>query len=94
MTRAERAAEEAYPPFVVKTLYGEFDCNASYRLLFWRGYQQALDEMLALAVEGEVYKFAHYSYVKERNRDDLTKYLSKFNDGDKVRIVVLKAEEE
>lgn len=41
MTRADLAAEKAYPPLVVKTLYGEFDCNADARLLFWRGYQRA-----------------------------------------------------
>lgn len=65
---------------------------------YWtRGFEEGRadmkEELLKDAVEGEVYKFAHYSYVKERNRDDLTKYLSKFNDGDKVRIVVLKEEE-
>lgn len=51
-------------------------------------------QMLKGAVEGEVYKFGEVAYVKERNNAELTKYLSQFNNGDKVRIVVLKAEEE
>lgn len=50
-------------------------------------------QMLKDAVEGEVYKFGEVAYVKERNNAELTKYLSQFNNGDKVRIVVLKEEE-
>ena len=50
MTRAERAAEKAYPPCVVKTMYGEEDSNAFARLLFWRGYQHA-EQDLALTAE-------------------------------------------
>jgi len=45
MTRAERAALEAYPPDVVKTMYGEFDANAVQRTCFWRGYMKALEEL-------------------------------------------------
>lgn len=52
------------------------------------------ERMMKDAVEGEVYKFGKFSYVKERNNAELTKYLSQFNNGDKVRIVVLKEEEE
>lgn len=89
MTRAERAAEKAYPPQVVKTLHGEFDCNAYARLLFWRGYRQALVETLVEAVEGE---------VTTDNRGNKVVRAGVFNKdfeyGDKVRIVVLKAEEE
>lgn len=87
MTRAERAAEEAYPPYVVKTLYGEFDCNASSRLLFWRGYQQALDEMLKDAVEGEAEEL--YNDGESQCTVGVGTY---FKPGDKV--YVLKAEEE
>lgn len=50
MTRAELAAEKAYPPLVVKTLYGEFDCNAYARLLFWRGYQRAEKDTIERAI--------------------------------------------
>lgn len=51
MTRAECAAEKAYPPQVVKTLPGEFDCNAYARLLFWRGYQQAEKDLGWISVK-------------------------------------------
>lgn len=52
------------------------------------------EQMLKDAVEGEVYKFGEVVYVKERNNAELTKYLSQFNNGDKVRIIVLKEKEE
>ena len=51
MTRAELAAEKAYPPLAVKTLPGEFDCNAYARLLFWRGYQQAENDLGWISVK-------------------------------------------
>lgn len=44
-TKAERAALEAIPPDVVKTMYGEFDANASARAFFYRGYLKALKDM-------------------------------------------------
>lgn len=56
------------------------------------GWQEK--QMMKEAVEGEVYKFGEIAYVKERNNAELTKYLSQFNNGDKVRIIVLKEEEE
>lgn len=47
------------------------------------------EKMLKGAVEGEVYKFGEVAYVKERNNAELTKYLSRFNNGDKVKIIVI-----
>jgi hypothetical protein len=58
------------------------------------GYNLCKEQLLKDAVGGEVYKFGEVAYVKERNNAELTKYLSQFNNGDKVRIVVLKEEEE
>ena len=46
-------------------------------------------KMLKEAVRGEVYKFGEVAYVKERNNAELTKYLSQFNNGDKVKIIVV-----
>ena len=51
-------------------------------------------EMMKDAVEGEVYKFGDTAYVKENNNADLTKYLSKFDNGDKVKIIVIKQKEQ
>lgn len=51
-------------------------------------------EMMKDAVEGEVYKFGDIAYVKESNNADLTKYLSKFDNGDKVKIIVIKQKEQ
>lgn len=47
------------------------------------------EKMLKEAVKGEVYKFGEVAYVKERNNAELTKYLSQFNNGDKVKIIVV-----
>lgn len=58
------------------------------------GAEWQKQQMLKDAVEGEVYKFGEVSYVKECNNAELTEYLSQFNNGDKVRIVVLKEEEQ
>ena len=86
MTRAELAAEKAYPPLAVKTLYGEFDCNAYARLLFWRGYQCALDEMKKDAVEGTV-------TTNLANRPVIyLDQLQGYKFGDKVRIIIVKDE--
>lgn len=60
---------------------------------FFAGAEWQKNQMLKNAVEGEVYKFGEVVYVKERNNAELTKYLSQFNNGDKVRIVVIKDEE-
>ena len=46
-------------------------------------------KMMEDAVEGEVYKFGEVAYVKERNNAELTKYLSQFNNGDRVKIIVI-----
>lgn len=51
------------------------------------------EKMLKEAVRGEVYKFGKVAYVKERNNAELTKYLSQFNNGDKVKIIIVKEEE-
>ena len=67
---------------------------AKIRAKIWcEGFDAHNEQMLKNAVEGEVYKFGEVAYVKERNNAELTKYLSQFNNGDKVRIVVLKEEE-
>ena len=47
------------------------------------------EEQMQEAVEGEVYKFGEVAYVKECNNAELTKYLSRFNNGDKVKIIVI-----
>lgn len=47
------------------------------------------EQMLKDAVEGEVYKFGEVAYVKECNNAELTKYLSQFNNGDRVKIIVI-----
>ena len=46
-------------------------------------------QMLKEAVKGEVYKFGEIAYVKECSNAELTKYLSQFNNGDKVKIIVI-----
>lgn len=57
------------------------------------GMNKMKEEMMRGAVEGEVYKFGEVAYVKERNNAELTRYLSQFNNGDKVRVIVIKEEE-
>jgi len=42
ITRAERAALEAFPPDVVKTMHGEVDLNEAARAYFCRGYDKAI----------------------------------------------------
>ena len=56
---------------------------------YHKGYEQAKKDMMERAVEGEVYKFGEVAYVKELNNAELTKYLSQFNNGDKVKIIVI-----
>ena len=46
-------------------------------------------KMMKGAVKGEVYKFGEVVYVKEHNNAELTKYLSQFNNGDSVKIIVV-----
>lgn len=94
MTRAERAAEKAYPPLVVKTLHGEFDCNAYARLLFWRGYQKALGELAGEAVEAEVWVSSGRFHDLVIPSDPWQEILKKYDSGDKVKVIILKAEEE
>lgn len=53
------------------------------------GKKDMKEQMLQDAVEGEVYKFGEVAYVKERNNAELTKYLSQFNNGDRVKIIVI-----
>ena len=56
---------------------------------FENGKQAMKDQLMKDAVEGEVHKFGEVAYVKERNNAELTKYLSQFNNGDKVKIIVI-----
>jgi hypothetical protein len=53
------------------------------------GKKDMKEQMMKEAVEGEVYKFGEVAYVKERNNAELTKYLSQFNNGDRVKIIVI-----
>ena len=53
------------------------------------GKKDMKEQMLHDAVEGEVYKFGEVAYVKERNNAELTKYLSQFNNRDRVKIIVI-----
>ena len=59
------------------------------REVFIAGAECDREQMLKDAVEGEVYKFGEVAYVKERNNAELTKYLSQFNNGDRVKIIVI-----
>lgn len=54
-----------------------------------KGKDDMKEKMLREAVEGEVHKLGEVAYVKERNNAELTKYLSRFNNGDKVKIIVI-----
>ena len=54
-----------------------------------KGKDEMMEQMLKDAVEGEVYKFGEVAYVKERSNAELTKYLSQFNNGDRVKIIVI-----
>ena len=60
-----------------------------YDTIFYKGMMYYRKQMLEEAVEGEVDKFGEVAYVKERNNAELTKYLSRFNNGDKVKIIVI-----
>lgn len=53
------------------------------------GMNKMKEEMLKDAVGGEVCKFGEVAYVKERNHVELIKYLSQFNNGDRVKIIVI-----
>lgn len=58
-------------------------------VIFNKGVEEGKRLMMEGAVEGEVYKFGEIAYVKEHNNVELTKYLSQFNNGDKVKIIVV-----
>ena len=62
-------------------------------VLFNKGVAEGKRLMLEEAIEGEVYKYDKFSYVKEKNSNSLTELLTKFNDGDTVRIIVLPKED-
>lgn len=71
---------------------GEF---AKIKAKTWKeGFDFYKEQMLKGAVEGEVYKFGAVAYVKEHNNAELTKYLSPFNHGDSVKIVIVKEDKE
>ena len=63
--------------------------NRHFNKVYELGKNDMKEQMLNDAVEGEVYKFGEVAYVKERNNTELTKYLSQFNNGDKVKIIVI-----
>jgi len=63
--------------------------NRHFNKVYELGKNDMKEEMLNDAVEGEVYKFGEVAYVKERNNAELTKHLSQFNNGDKVKIIVI-----
>ena len=58
-------------------------------VIFQKGVEEGERLIMEGAVEGEVYKFGEIAYVKEHNNAELTKYLSQFNNGDKVKIIVV-----
>lgn len=98
MTIAEKRANEYYPKL------NEQDDVAAWHG-FIAGYEQARKDMMKDTVEGEICGRV-YDHVNVRFADGVCKYLEpknishipadvlKYNIGDKVRIVVLKAEEE
>ena len=55
--------------------------------------ERVKQQMIEEAVEGEVYKYDKFSYVKERKSKSLTEALTKFNDGDEVHIIILPKED-
>ncbi len=81
----EEAAEKYAEPYISTVA-------DNVKWAFKAGAEWQKSQMLKDAVEGEVYKFGEVAYVKERNNAELTKYLSQFNNGDKVRIVITKEE--
>lgn len=58
-------------------------------VIFEKGIEEGKRLMMKDAVEGKVYKFGEVAYVKECNNTELTKYLSQFNNGDRVKIIVI-----
>lgn len=63
--------------------------NRHFEKIYELGKKDMKEQMMKDAVEGEVYKFGEVAYVKECNNAELTKYLSQFNNGDKVKIIVI-----
>ena len=59
-------------------------------VLFNKGVAEGKRLMLEDAVEGEVHKYDKFSYVKEKNSKSLTELLAKFNNNDKVKIIIVK----
>ena len=59
-------------------------------VIFNKGVAEGKRLMLEGAIEGEVYKYDKFSYVKEKNSKSLTELLTKFNDGDTVKIIIMK----
>lgn len=62
-------------------------------VLFNKGVAEGKRLMTEGAIEGEVYKYDKFSYVKEKNSNSLTEALTKFNDGDTVKIIIVKEDE-
>jgi len=57
------------------------------------GYNLCKEQIMKDAVEREVHKYDKFSYIEEKNSKSLTELLTKFNNSDKVHIIILKAEE-
>ena len=74
--------------------WNDHDVEFAYRDGIIAGAEWQKEQMLKGAVEGEVYKFGAVAYVKEHNNAELTKYLSPFNHGDSVKIVIVKEDKE
>ena len=91
--------EEAAKKYVASIIYehGLYDGDFLMPVcedIFIAGAEWQKQQMIEEAIEGEVYKYDKFSYVKEKKSKSLTELLAKFNDGDKVRIIIVKENEE
>lgn len=57
---------------------------------FSLGRRLERQDMMRDAVEGEIHKYDKFSYVKEKNSKSLTELLAKFNNSDKIKIIIVK----
>lgn len=74
---------KGYPRVKDKT--DVFICNA-----FEAGAQWQKEQMMKGAIDAHIIAIGQNAVVKEENEDDFRKCLSKFQDGDKVKVIIIK----
>ena len=97
MTRAEEAALKAYPVKMVSGPIGyeepKFDINGLARSIFIEGYEQAEKDLLANAVDGDVWESSGGLKTAAVGYKAIDEKLKNFTRGEKLKIIIIKDDE-